>query len=209
MKRALFMLWYILWPLIPVYLYLRTTGTEINQYALSVILGVYAFVWLSNQFILAAKPKFLVEILGTKGLLNLHSTMPIVIVGLAGLHRILKVSYGFSLETIQARFGGFSWWLYACIILFTLLVMANTKLMHISVLKNFKDFIYRKTGLTYKRARLLHNFAVLGALTLSIHMPMASSSDFSYNPWGSSFLMLWMLVSLILYVRYRLRGRTS
>lgn len=206
-KGILFFVWYVLWPLIPVFLYIQSSGTELNRYALSVFLGIYAFVWLCNQFILAAKPKLLSSILGAKGLLDLHSIMPVVIIILAALHRILKAAYGFSLETAQARLGGLAWWLYALIIVFTLLFMANTKLMHIGLLKRLKDFVYEETGLTYKRARVFHNLTVLGALIILTHMGLASSSQIAVNPLGVAFLLIWMLISLGLYIRYRLRGR--
>uniref|UniRef100_A0A7C3IF81 Uncharacterized protein n=1 Tax=Gracilinema caldarium TaxID=215591 RepID=A0A7C3IF81_9SPIR len=209
MKRTLFYIWYILWPLIPLYFYLAGSGLALNQYTLSVALGVFAFVWLSNQFILAAKPAFLTSILGTKGLLSLHSTMPVIIIVMAGLHRILKVAYGFNPDSFQAFFGGFAWWLYAMVIIFTLFFMANTNLMKVSFIKRFKELVYAKTFINYKRARLFHNITVLGAFVLMIHMALASSSQFSQNPWGLSFLILWMLFSLALYLRYRLRGRTA
>ncbi|MEW6564168.1 MAG: hypothetical protein AB1404_01550 [Spirochaetota bacterium] len=209
MKRILFYVWYVLWPLIPVFLYIQSSGTEWNQYSLSVVLGIYAFIWLCNQFILAAKPKLLSPILGAKGILNLHSIMPVVIIILAALHRIMKAAYGFSLETAQARLGGLAWWLYALIIVFTLLFMANTKLMHIGLLKRLKDFVYAKTGLTYKRARVFHNFTVLGAFIILVHMGLASSSQITMNPLGTAFLLIWMLFSLALYLRYRLRGRNA
>jgi predicted ferric reductase len=209
MKRTLFYIWYIVWPLIPLYFYLNSLGFEFNQYTVSVALGVFAFVWLSNQFLLAAKPALLTSILGTKGLLSLHSTMPVIILVMAGLHRILKVAYGFNPDSFQAVFGGFAWWLYAIVIVCTLLLMANTKLMKVPFIKAFKDLVYAKTFLNYKRARLLHNITVLGAFALLVHMALASSSQFSQNPWGLSFLLLWMLFSLALYLRYRLRGRTA
>lgn len=209
MKRILFVLFYLLVPLIPLYFYVQFIGSELNQYTLSVVLGLYSFVWLCNQFILAARPKLLVRIFGTKDLAVLHSVMPLVIIILAALHRMLKISYGFSPETPQARLGAFAWWLYAFVIVFTLLLMANTILMKVSPLKRFKDFVYAKTGLTYKVARLFHNITLLGAFALLAHLALASSSQFSHNPWGTGFLILWLLFSLVLYVRYRLLGRKS
>jgi len=134
--------------------------------------------------------------------------MPVIIIVMAGLHRILKVIYGFNHDSLQDVFGGFAWWLYAIVIVY-LLLMANTKLMKVSFIKAFKDLVYAKTFLNYKRARLLHNITVLGAFALLVHMALASSSQFSQNPWGLSFLILWMLFSLALYLRYRLRGRTA
>ncbi|WP_304224319.1 hypothetical protein [Gracilinema caldarium] len=209
MMQPFFLFWYILWPLIPLLFYLQSLESELNQYTLSVVLGLYSFIWLCNQFILAARPKLLVRIFGTKVLTVLHSVMPLVIIILTALHRMLKISYGFSPDTVQARLGAFAWWLYALVIIFTLFLMANTILMKVSPFKRFKDFVYAKTGLTYKRARLFHNITLIGAFALFAHISLASSSQFSHNPWGTGFLILWMLFSLVLYVRYRLRGRKS
>lgn len=209
MERILFFVWYMLWPLIPLYFYLSSSALEFNVYSLSVVLGVFSFVWLSNQFILAAKPGLIVHMLGTKGLMNLHSFMPIIILVMAGFHRVLKIAYGFNPNSGQAVLGALAWWLYGIIIVLTLLLMAHTNLMKVPFLKAFREWVYAKTGLTYKRARLFHNVTILGSFVLMVHMALATSSQLSQNPWGSGFLLLWMLISLALYLRYRLRGRTS
>lgn len=209
MKKIVVFFLYALWPVLPAYFYIRLSGTGIGQYTLSMVLGIFSYVWLGNQFMLAARPNLLVRVLGLKTLIGIHSVMPPFILVLAGLHRILKVSYGFNPESTQARFGGFAWWLYAALIVFTLLFMANTNLMKFSGLKKLRAAVYKKTGLTYQRSRLLHNLTVLGILALAVHIAMASSSQLSHNPWGFGLLQLWMLLSVGLYIRYRLRGRKS
>lgn len=208
MKKVAFFLCYFLSPLLPLIPYLGNTAGAPALYALSVFFGVYAFIMLCNQFILASRPKYAVAALGMKGLLSFHGTMPVVILTIAAIHRSLKMNVGFSMESPQAHLGTIVWVGLAFIVVFAVLFMAQTFWLRINTLKKLKAVIYAKTGLTYERARIVHNLTiVLGALIL-LHVLLASSSDSTINPVGMAVMILWMIGSLLVYLRYRLMGRT-
>ncbi|HRY74055.1 MAG TPA: hypothetical protein P5165_12600 [Spirochaetia bacterium] len=221
MKKTVFCLAYFLAPVPPAILYLWSLGWYLDAYSASVALGVFAFVFLSSQFILASRPRFAVEALGLKGLLSFHGTMPLVALLLAGAHRALKVGLapgsgregllaaglGFSEDTLQATLGAAAWWLFAAALLAAVLLLANTFWMRMGALKRFRAWAYAKLGLDYGRARLAHNLTVAAGLVVLAHAGLASSSDFSRNPAGAAWLLGWFALSLGLYLRYRLRGR--
>lgn len=207
MKRTAFFAMYFLSPVVPIVLYLRSVGTGLDSYSLSVALGITAFVLLCNQFILASRPSLAVAALGARKLVTMHSTVPIFILCIAGTHKVLKELNGFSDNTTQALFGAATWWLFAVVIISAVLFMANTFWFKLAVVKNLRTWVYATFKLTYKGARLLHNMTVLAGILIMVHVLLASSGNFAANPAGIAWMCGWMLLSLAMYVRYRVRGR--
>lgn len=209
MNKTGFYLAYFLSPIIPLAFYFGTLGWPVNLYGLSVVLGVAAFVFLCNQFILAARPAWAIKTVGQKALIRFHSTMPIVIVAIAAGHRIAKQIVGLDVESPQALLGFGALLLLTVVIVFTVLFMATTFWMKLEFLKKLKAWVYGKTGLDYKKSRALHNITLLIAPVLLAHVLLASSSDFAANPIGFFVMIAWMLISLGTYLRYRIKGRLA
>ena len=209
MGKKFFLSLYFLSPAVPIIIYIIALGTPLDLYALSVACGIAAFVYLSNQYLLASRPQFAMKALGAKGLVALHSAMPIAIVVLALAHRFLKSAAGLDTESLQADFGAIALAVVAIAIVFTVLLMAATPLSAYEPLKKFKAWAYRRTGLDYKKARLLHNVTVAAAPLLLVHMLLAGSSSFSRNPVGAALMACWALFSLDAYAHYRVRGRNQ
>ena len=209
MKKIGVILLYLLSLTIPVTLYLLALGGGFDSYSLSVILGISAFIMVGNQFILASRPRFVVSAFGTKGILSFHGTMPVFILIFAGTHKILKEFNGFSDETLQGSLGGTVWWLFLAVTILTVLLMANTFWMKIKPLSSFKKWTYKKTGLNYKIMRVLHNITVVAAVLIMVHVLLASTGSFSDNPAGILWMIGWMILSLAMYLVYRLHGRTT
>ncbi|HUW71501.1 MAG TPA: hypothetical protein VMX33_14840 [bacterium] len=207
MKRVMFLVVYFLTPVVPIVLYLWSVGTGFDSYSISVTLGITAFILLCNQFILASKPSFAVAALGAKRLQTMHSTVPAFILIFAGVHKILKESNGFSEDTLQSRFGAATWLLFAIVIISTVLFMANTFWFKLAIVKNFRAWVYATFKLSYKGARLMHNLTVLAAIMILVHVLLASSGSLAANPAGIAWMCVWMLLSLSMYGRYRMRGR--
>jgi len=207
MKKFLFFLAYALTPAIPAFIYLRSLGQGFSSYTLSVVLGITAFTIICDQFILAARPGFAVKAVGAKTLLAMHQIMPFVALVLAGTHKLVKEANGYSDETFQASFGGIAWWTFAVILVGTVLFMATTILTKIKPFSDLKAFVQQKLGLSYKRLRVLHNITVAAALLITVHVALASTSNFAANPVGVIWMLGWMALSLGLYLAYRIRGR--
>jgi len=209
MKKALFYAAYCLAPAIPAALYVRSLGNGFSSYTVSVILGVFAFSFIAGQFLLASRPGWATRALGTKGLLAFHGIMAVVAIALAALHKILKEANGFSDEAFQARFGAIGWWIFAVVIVLAALVMANTFLQKFEPLKRLKAWVYERTPLNYKRARVLHNLAAVAGALVLVHVLLASTSTLAANPVGVALLAAWMLFCLGAYLTYRIKGRAA
>jgi hypothetical protein len=230
MKRARFLIVYFALALAPIAIYAARLGLGLDAYGVSVALGLFAYMVFCGQFILASRPQWALEALGQKGLFSFHGTMAFVALVAAVLHRSLKVGLleapptaaaapagflkslafafknglGFNPDSLQASLGGIGWWSFAGILLFTVLFMANTFWMKFRPLKSLREWVYKKTGLSYPLARLLHNLTVLAASVILVHALFASSSQFSDNPLGAIWLIGAFVLSLAAYLRYRL-----
>lgn len=207
MKQRLTYLGFFLTPFIPVIFYLVGAQAGYDGYALSIVFGVYAFVLVCNQFYLASQPAFLLKLLSAKQVRTLHGTVPLLLLALGGSHAILKLTFGFTLSTSQALLGLSAFVLFFVGILSALLLFANTLLTKRPAFANFKNSVYGKSGMTHQKARLMHNLMVPTGILVMVHVLLASTSDFSYNPWGMSILVIWMVYSLLSYLNYRLSGR--
>lgn len=205
MARVAFFALYFLTPSVPASLYMRYAGGGAGTYSLSMLFGVVAFVLACNQFILATRPGLAVKALGLQGLLAFHGAMALAILALAVAHRFLKAAAGFTLDTPQAAAGLSALILFALASAVALLLLAKPLAAAFARLRSWAAL---RLGLGYKAARAVHNLTVLAALALMVHVPLASSSALAANPWGVGWLAAWMVMSLGLYARYRLRGRT-
>lgn len=207
MKRAAFFVAYFLTPAIPLFFYISATSSGIDQYSMSVALGVAAFILICNQFILASRPTVVVKALGLKTLLAFHGTMPFAILALAGIHRGLKASVGFPLDSMQARIGSLSFLVFVLAAAFALVFLASINLPVALKLREFRKWAQDRLGLSYKLTRALHNVTVAAGIAIMAHVLLASSSGFATNPAGAGWMIAWLAVSLGLYARYRLHGR--
>ncbi len=209
MKRIPFLLAYLLSPVIPAALYITQAGGGMDSYTLSVGLGVYAFIMIFNQLILASRPGFAVSALGVKGLLVLHGTAPFFIIAIAAAHRLLKASYGFSLDSRQATLGAIAWWTFIAAAVFALLFIANFKLPFLAGIRKLRTWAADTFKLTYKASRAFHNVTVAACAVLVTHVLLASSSDFTANPAGAAWMTVWATLALGTFLRYRIRGRPT
>lgn len=209
MKQSTFHLGFFLAPLVPVVFYLSANQAMYDSYSASILFGVYAFVLVCNQFYLASQPSWLVSLLGVKTIRALHGASPLLILLLSLIHATLKLSNGFTLTTNQALLGLVAFIFFFVGTVAALLFFANTLLTKRTKFSEFRTKAFAKTGLTYKKARAMHNLMVVAGLLVLFHVMMASTSSFSYNPWGMAILVTWMVYSLLSYATYRLYGRKT
>lgn len=209
MKLAVFALAYAASLAVPAVLYLLPLGGFTGVYSVSVICGITAFTIFANQFILASRPAFLVAALGQKRLLALHQTLPVVGFAAAFAHRTIKEALGMDTENLQTALGGTALAVFVAAILAAAFLMANTFWMRWGPLKAARTAFQAKTGFSYKRMREIHNITVAAVVVVLAHALLASTSDFAANPAGASWMILWFVLSLGCYVRYRASGRKT
>jgi len=210
MNKTGFFFAYALFPLPAALLYIAGAGWILDAYALSVILGTYAFSYVCAQLVLAARPAWALKALGQKGLRSMHAAAPLGIIALGAAHRFLKSLAGFDMESLKASLGGAGLALMAALSLLAFLFMAvlGGKLSERlgERLKTLRSSAARR-GLDYKRTRALHALIALAVPLLAVHLFLASSSIFLQNPSGSVLLAVYALVSLYSFIKYRIAGR--
>lgn len=209
MKRTGFFLVYFLTPVVPVVLYMKSLGGGSGVYPGSVALGITAFILICNQYILASRPAVIVKALGLKGLLAFHGIMPIVLIGMAVVHSQLKEAAGFPDDTLQTTIGSATLAVFIAAAVLAILFLATINLPVAAKLREFRKWAKDRLGLSYALTRTFHNITVLAGVTIMVHVLLASSSDFAANPLGAGWMIIWLTLSLSLYLRYRLRGRKA
>jgi len=209
MNGFFFILVYLLSPAIPVAMIMSSIGGGLDAYSFSVLLGVYAFVLFCNQLILASRPRFAVSALGLKGLLAFHGAAPLFIIGIAFAHRMLKALAGFDLWTSQAILGLIVLLVFLLASVAAFLFLANIPGALGNRLRSLRAWADKTFRFGYKVSRAMHSITVVGLTALAVHVALASSVAISVNPLTAAWLAAWFLLSLGLYVRYRLLGRPT
>jgi predicted ferric reductase len=210
MRKLAFFIAYALTPSIPASLYMRSIGASgLDSYTASVMLGAAAYIMVCNQFILASRPSWAIKALGLKGLLAFHGAMPILILAAAGAHRLLKAEVGFDLRAPQATLGAVAWWVFLAAAVFALLFLAAPAGPLAAKVRDLRKWAQESFRLSHKLSRAFHNVTVAAGIAVAVHALLASSSDLSLNPAGAAWMASWLLLSLGLYARYRIRGRKS
>jgi predicted ferric reductase len=75
-------------------------------------------------------------------------------------------------------------------------------------LKAFRAKLAKNPGISYKGSRAFHAAAALAVPLLCVHLLLASSADFSRNPIGASWLAIYAIISIYLFLMYRISGRS-
>ncbi len=171
--RIVWLLIYFLSPLIPMYFIMGATpwNTSDPVYLLSLATGIFAYCWLVNQFILAARPKFLEVLFGADRMYRFHGLMAVISVGLAIIHKFLK-EYLTGNEPLN---GQAALILFIITVIISLIMLMNTVLQKIKIISETRKFLTSKLGLKFHIVVLLHNLTVVATLVLVLHV-LASSA---------------------------------
>ncbi len=209
MAKALFLAAYLASPAVPAWLYVASVSGSLDSYSVSMILGIFAYVLLCDQLVLASRPAFALEALGTKGLAALHGSAPIAVIGLAVAHRAVKASLGFDLGSAQATLGAAALTVIVVASVAAAALMAKPVGRVAEPIKAWRARVASRFGVSYKVARAFHALAAVAVAALFVHVLLASSSGLSANPWGTAWLSAWTALSFFSYARYRLSGRRA
>ncbi len=202
-----FIAFYISALAVPAVLFILPLGGVYDSYSASVLFGTISWAIFANQVFLASKPGFALKALGTKRLLAFHGIMaPVGLMG-AIVHRTLKVAVGFEVTSVQALLGAAVLASLLVIALVAFLLMSPAYFPLGKTVRSFKDLILVKTPLNYLGLRAFHALTVPLLIILLMHVLMASTAQFSVNPLGFSVMVIWTIKAIILYIRYRMRGR--
>jgi predicted ferric reductase len=174
------LLWLALYYLIPTILIGLIFGSPVGGstdplYRLSVVSGALAFVWLVNQLVISARPKFIEKHFGMDRLYRFHAWMAVVSVGLVIVHRQSKLAWmGFAPTTAQIAAI-----LFILAVLFAVVFLADTRLRRLKFVQKMVRFADQKLGLGFNRVVLFHNLTVVASVLMVIHVLTTGAADLS------------------------------
>jgi predicted ferric reductase len=180
-QRLLWLALYFLIPTIPIGLVFSSPPAQLqldnSLYRLSVVSGALAFVWLVNQLVLSARPKFIEQHFGMDRLYRFHAVMAGVSVVLVIVHRQAKLALtGF---TPTYAFPAAA--LFILAVLIAAVFMIDSPLRRISVVGSLVKFSREKLGLGFNRVVLFHNLTVVASVLMALHV-IATSTASIFTP---------------------------
>lgn len=223
MHRRFFYAGFFASPAVAIAIYAIRLHSFADVYFLSVALGLAAYTYLCNQFILAARPGFFLHSIGAKKLQVLHVSMPVLVLVLAALHRLLKLGLdagqggqpipaafpaafiaalghglGFRTGTTVAGFGRAAWWLLLVLAILSSLLFAKTFFLRFAPVRKLRNAAIAH-GFGEEKLRRGHAVMALAGLALLVHVLMSSSSAFSSNLAGVVWLLGYLAACVTFY----------
>lgn len=167
-KRIFWICVYFLSPLVVSGLILAARPTEAAKpaYVISVLLGAAAFVWLVNQFIISARPRFIERHFGMDNLYRFHGIMATISFVLGFIHSRFKVALVGFTPTV-AQIG---------LILFGLVVLAggiflvDSFLRRIKPVEDFRKYLAERWGFKRRVAVVMHNLTLVAIFLILLHV---------------------------------------
>lgn len=176
MKKILFTAFYFLSPLILIsILYISIPGRYTDPSLLSaMIIGVSAYTWLSFQFMLSARPKFIERSFGMDKLYRFHGLIAFFALILALIHRqIIEEIFN---ESLMTSIGTAAIVIFISISVLSILLMSPSILLRIKPVKWLKKTIEKLTKVKYQHLRLLHNLTIVAFVLMNIHLLMTTNA---------------------------------
>ena len=178
-QRLLWLALYFLIPTIPIGLIFSSPLPQLDDplYRLSVVTGACAFVWLVNQLVLSARPKFIEQHFGMDRLYRFHAVMAGISVTLVLIHRQAKLA----LTGFTPTFAFPAAALFILGVLFAGTFLIDSALRRLAVVLSLVTFSREKLGLTFNRVVLFHNITVVASVLMALHV-IATSAALVYLP---------------------------
>lgn len=211
-------------PLVAVLIHALRYGWNFDAYHLSVMLGLAAFTWACNQFVLATHPRIIRQALGRKRLGRLHRRMALAILAAGGLHGMLKVGLlfgaapvarpasplgsiaysalwgqGFRRVNPQVISGELGWFILLCGTVLTLLFIAPGISLRLRTVRHWRAMFFERTGNGYRIFRKLHVFWTALTLYFLLHAVFSSGENFVANPVGATWLLCYVVACMSIF----------
>ncbi|MDA3947709.1 MAG: hypothetical protein PF508_00655 [Spirochaeta sp.] len=197
LERPFWIIAYLLSPLIPLSLYLAGFWSNLlESWALSMAVGVFAYVWYLNQFIIAARPAYWEQLYGVARMYRFHGYMAIAATVMALTHVVIK-SVIFPAVTVQQLFGIAAITLFVIVILATLVFMVESRVARIRPVRWLRTYAAERWRWQYHHLRRFHNLVVIAAFLVLAHVLIAFSTQ--EDIWRSGVMVLWFVVALGMY----------
>lgn len=169
--KSLKLFWLALYFLLPTILIGLIFSSPLAQldnslYRLSVVTGALAYVWLVNQLIISARPKFIERYFGMDRMYRFHAVMAVVSVGLVLLHRQVKLA----LTGFTPTYAFPAALLFILAVLFAAVFLIDSFLRRVGFIQALVAFSREKLGLGFNRTVLFHNLTVAASVLMALHV---------------------------------------
>ncbi len=200
-KKILFKTFYFISPVI---LILSLLLTNPDQYSdplimMTMMMGALGYTWISLQFVLSARPKFIEIPFGMDKIYRFHGIMAVVAILFAIVHAIVNEQViG---ESIITTIGTLALILFVLISLLTMLSMTPSFILKYRPFKWLKKTIESWKKFTYEQLRFIHNFTIVAFVVLNIHVlltPSARNSIFI-----TVLYIVYFVVSISFYLYHK------
>jgi predicted ferric reductase len=195
-KVLVILLWILLPAPLAVLLALPAAGNAAA--VLGLILGAAGYVWLAGQLVLAARPRWLNDSLGTKLLWSFHGLMAVVAWLTIFFHRMQMGAAQIHGDPWQSRAGTLAWLGYFGLIGLAIVFMAPGPWAQWPPVKALRKAA-TAVGLTYARLRLVHRLNLVLTVLIVVHVLWAGPMAPDKNPGAFALAAVWALVCLGLY----------
>lgn len=193
---------FFLSPMVPVMMYFhRQWYTFFHSWSYAMVAGIFAFGWINNQFILAARIKYFDRIFGLDRIMRFHGNMGIIIALLIVAHGALKSLYIFE-RNLQIILGVVATQIFMAVIVVSVLFFSSTFLMRLQPLRRLRRFSAQKLRMQYQHLRLFHNLSVVAGALVAGHVVLASSTAETLT--RQIVMGAWFGVALVLYVDHKI-----
>ena len=199
-QRLLWLALYFLIPTIPIGLIFSSPLAQLDDslYRLSVVSGALAFVWLVNQLVLSARPKFIEQHFGMDRLYRFHAVMAGISVTLVIVHRQAKLA----LTGFTPTYAFPAALLFILAVLFAVIFLIDSPLRRLAVVRSLVKYSREKLGLTFNRVVLFHNITVVASVLMALHV-IATSTALVYFP-VRIFYWAYLTLGAVFYIYHKL-----
>lgn len=146
-----------------------------DQYSLSIVFGVMPYFMFVAVIMLAARIRFLDNLIGHDKVMRIHGILAIISWLLVFVHIILKFVI-FRSISVQSSMGTIAFVIFSIAILITVLFMVKTTLDKLKIWASFKAGLKSKFKIDYSQAKCFHNISAWAFIFLIIHVQLAYST---------------------------------
>ena len=175
MRKILFFLLYFLSPILPIAaIYLSNPGYYGAAGFVPMVLGATAFTWLSAQLVISARPKLIESVFGLDRIYRFHSSMPVIAIVTAFVHKLLK-GETFE-ESFKTQLGDAALIIFIIASVLGLLFLIDTLTQKIKPLMYARNIAKNAYIGKYNIQKILHNVMVIAVILVFVHVMLSYSA---------------------------------
>ncbi len=177
--KIFWLLVYFLSPLITISIFYIITPDFYHTplHMLATGFAITAYVWLTYEFILTSRPKFLDQNFGMDKIIDFHAAMSVVALLLGTIHAIIIINIRANITQIGT--GLIHILLYAIVMVLGLAFLSNTVLLRFKPFQKLSNGTTKLLTIRYHVAKAIHNITMIATIVLYFHLLVATATTYS------------------------------